>query len=889
MPTPFVNRHDELEFLGLALKRARTGQGQVVAVVGEPGVGKSRLLHELMRRSADQGWRILAGEALPGGELRSYAPVAQLLRARLGVGEDEPADQVAAALTAWTDAEGGPMLEARPALQSVLDVPVADGAWPTLDPATRRQRAVEAVADALVHGSLTEPAVILCEGLNWLDPESQACLDALVERLVRSAVLLLVSHRPEYTPPWGSLPYYNPLRLDSLSAEAATELLEALLGKNPRLAPVIPVLVEHTGGHPLFIEECVGALRDRGVLDAPVDAEGAPPLTEIQGLATVQAVLAARLGRLSPEEQDLLELSSVIGIKLPVPILEAVTALPPDTLRARLARLTAAEFLHETGPFPGVELSFRQALKHEVAYASMPAERRRALHGRVLGALEGLGPDHPAARPDVLGEHAFGGEIWDRAVLYLRQAGTRAALRAANGEAVARFRQALSALGRMPEERSSLEQAIDVRLDMRPPLLQLGRLPEVLEASQEAETLAKRIGDEARLARVYTYLANYHYLKGDHETAIGYSARCVAIGRAQGDPALVGLARAYMGYSLHAQGRCAEAERVLAENLDALSALAPGAASPQVAVSRVGSAAWLAFTLADLGEFDRAEAAATTALRIAEEGKNPYGQAIASSMAGLVWLVRGRLDRALPRLEASLAACREKQLVVWQPVPSSLVGIALARGGRADRALAPLADGVARTERLGVRAYLARWTAHQGEGLLAAGRIDAARRAGETALDLARLHHERGNEAEALRLLGSVAARQDPADLEVAADRLQEALVIAESAALRPLAARCHLDLGALPGPESEAPARQRHLVAAVELGRAMDLGLTLDAAVAALRQLGHFFVLMRERAGLLDFLVSRWGGDSGVRVILDRRQGRRARTTPPRGVVILD
>src|SRR4029453_18140150 len=178
---------------------------------------------------------------------------------------------------------------------------------------------------------------------------------------------------------------------------------------------------------------------------------------------------------------------------------------------------------------------------------------------------------------------------------------------------------------------------------------------------------------------------------------------------------------------------------------------------------------------------------------------------------------------------------------------------------------------------------------HQGEGLLTAGRIDAARRAGETALDLARLHHERGNEAEALLLLGPVSTRQAPPDLEAAAGRLQEALAIAESAALRPLAARCHLALGALPGPDPEVAARQRHLVTAIELGRAMDLGLTLDAAVAALRQLGHLFVLMRERAGLLEFLVSRWGAAAGVRVIVDRRLSRRPRGTPPHGVVLLD
>jgi tetratricopeptide (TPR) repeat protein len=419
---------------------------------------------------------------------------------------------------------------------------------------------------------------------------------------------------------------------------------------------VTSVLIEHTAGNPLFLEECARALAETGVLAG--DDASAAPLSEIAGLATVQAVLAARMRRLSSEEQRLLETASVIGVKIPVAVLEAVTELFADGLRASLARLDAAEFLHETGPFPGVELSFRQTLKHEVAYTSMSEADRRAAHAHCLGALERLGPDHPAARPDVLGDHAFRGEIWDKAVGHLRRAGARAAARAANGEAVARLEQAAAAAARLPGSREATETAIDIRLELRPSLLQLGRLSEVLAVSQQAEALAQQIGDEARLARVYTYLANYHYLKGEHETAVDYADRCFEIGRAQGDPAVVAVARTYMGCSLHAQGRGRVAERVLRENLAALDALPPGEVSLQTAVSASARGRGSRSCCRTLGEFD--EAIVATAAWLLEQSRTPTA-GDRDDDGGPLWLTRGHRDRALPLLEGA-RACRDKHL-----------------------------------------------------------------------------------------------------------------------------------------------------------------------------------------------------------------------------------
>jgi tetratricopeptide (TPR) repeat protein len=801
----------------------------VLALVGEPGVGKSRLLAEVTRQSRAEGWRVLACQTTPGGELTSYLPIVQLLRAGLHIAVGDDPTTVAAKAAAAALGLDGALQRAVPALQSVLDAPVDDPAWTRLDAALRRQRVLDAVTDLLVRASQEHPLVVIFENLHWIDPESQACLDHLVEGLAGARILLLASHRPEYTPPWGGTSHYNPVGLGPLPAEAAAELLRALLGDDPRLAPVIAVLVEHTSGNPLFLEECVRALSETGVLSTTGTGGTAAPITELEGLATVHAVLAARVNRLGSVDLRLLEMGAVIGPRIAMSVLSAMAGLDEAALAAAVARLKAAEFLHETGPFPGVELTFTRPLMHEIVYGGLPPERRREIHAQALAAMEGLSGKSLSVRPDVLGDHAFHGGLWGKAVTYLRQAGTRAASRATNGEAVARFQRALEAIAHLSESRATTEQAIDLRLDLRPSLLQLGRLAEVLAVSREAEALAQRIGDEPRLARVYTYLANYHYLKGEPDVAIGYGERCAAIGLAQGDAPLVALARAYMGYSYHAQGRYREAREVLAENLSMLEPLRRGESSMQTSVSHVGSAAWLAFTLSDLGEFEAAEEAGHTARQIADESRNPYSLAIAATYAAHVWLARGHLDRAVPALEATLATCRDNHLVVWQPVPSALLGVALARAGEAARGVQLLEEAVALTERLGVRAYLARWTGHLAEGLQVAGRIDHARDAAETALRLGIAHHERAHQAEALRLLGELTAAAGPAGATQGERRLRQALSLAGEVGSPPLTARCHLSLAGLAGQRGDLEQAREHLAAAEALCASMDLRLPLD------------------------------------------------------------
>ena len=313
-----------------------------------------------------------------------------------------------------------------------------------------------------------QPLLLVFEDLHWIDTETQALLDRLVDSLPTARLLLLVNYRPEYQHGWGNKTSYTQLRLDPLPPASADEVLQALLGDDPSLAPLKPLLIARTEGNPFFLEESVRALVETEVLVGERGAYRlAHALQSLQVPATVQAVLAARIDRLPPEAKRLLQTAAVIGTEVPLPLLQAIAEVPEESLQRSLAQLQATEFLYETRLFPEHEYTFKHALTHEVAYGSLLLERRRVLHARIVEALEALAGDRVAEQVERLAHHALRGEVWDKALAYCRQAGEKAMARSAYREAVGYFEQALSALPHLPETRDTREQAIDLRLALR--------------------------------------------------------------------------------------------------------------------------------------------------------------------------------------------------------------------------------------------------------------------------------------------------------------------------------------------------------------------------------------------------------------------------------------
>ena len=389
--TRFVGRDTEFAALVHALARAGAGHGQVVALVGEAGVGKSRLVYELTHSHHLQGWRVLESASVSYGKATPYFPVIDLLKRYSHVEDDDDARTMRAKVTGQVLTLDEALQDTIPALLALLDALPPESPFLQLDPPQRRQRTLDALKRVLLRESQGQPLLLVFEDLHWIDSETQALLDSLVESLPTAHLLLLVNYRPEYQHRWSAKTYYTQVRLDPLAPVSADQLLQALLGEDPSLAPLTHLLITRTEGNPFFLEESVRTLVETGVLvGEPGAYRLAQALPTIQVPATVQAVLAARIDRLPLEEKHLLQTAAVIGTEVSLPLLQAIAEMPEATLHRGLAHLQAAEFLYETHLFPEREYTFKHALTHEVAYGSLLLERRRVLHARIVEALEAL-------------------------------------------------------------------------------------------------------------------------------------------------------------------------------------------------------------------------------------------------------------------------------------------------------------------------------------------------------------------------------------------------------------------------------------------------------------------------------------------------------------------
>jgi class 3 adenylate cyclase/tetratricopeptide (TPR) repeat protein len=835
----FVGRDVELADLCAAMEQARDGHGQIVALVGEPGVGKSRLVREFTTGHLPADWRILEAFATSFDTRAAYLPMISLLRSYFDLQEWDDArairDKVTAALLDLDQS----LLGALPALLTLLDVPVEDPAWEGLDPRQRRRRTLDAIRRLLVRESHRRPLCLVIEDLHWIDPEAQAVLDALVESLPAARILLLVTYRPEYKQGWSQKSYYAQIAVHALPHGMAEALLRDLLGDGAGIAKLRTQLIERTEGNPFFLEESVRHLVETGALSGgPGAYRLARSADTIEVPATVQALLAARIDRLAPEDKRVLQCAAVIGKDVPVPLLEAIADVSEDELRRSVHHLQAAEFLYEASLFPVFEYAFKHGLTLDVALRSLLQDRRRDLDARLVEALESMAGDRTAEQVERLAHHAFRGGLWDKAVTYCREAGARAFARSAHRTDVRYFEQALQALGHLPRNADTLAQEIDLRLELRAALAPIGEYGRMLEVLTEAEGLARTLGDQRRLGSVLSFLTNFFALRGDFDRAITHGEDASQIATALGDPRLQVLAGTLL--SLAYFFGPSEYEKVIAQGETTVRLLRGELEAERFGMAllpAVYSRTVMAWALAEQGLFARGLEVGHQGLQIAESLNHPHSVAFALHGIGTVHLRRGNFPEAVQMLERARAICETADLpAVFLEVAFPL-GSAYAQGTRASDAVALFDRAV--SQAMALKHPLGHWLRSGGmaEAFLAAGRAEEALPLAEIFLDITGMMHARGPMAWARHLLGAVAAGVGPEGFDRAERESGTALAAAESLGMRPLAARCRLTLGDLylrMGRRQQAAAE---FSAAAQICRSADMPYWLEQAEQGLKK----------------------------------------------------
>jgi predicted ATPase/class 3 adenylate cyclase len=696
--TRFVGRQSELEQLQYALAQAKAGHGQIVGVMGEPGLGKSRLFYEF-KLTSHAGCLVLEAYSVSHGKAAPYLPVIELLKSyfQIQLPDDERRKQekvTGKVLTLDRSLE-----DTLPYLFALLGLDDPHSHLAQMDPQIRRRRTFDALKRLFFRESLTQPLMLIFEDLHWIDSETQGFLDVLSESVASAKVLLLVNYRPEYRQEWGQKTYYTQLRLAPLGKDEAEELLTFLLGNDAGLKNLTQLILEKTEGTPFFMEEVVQTLVEEGVL---VGERGSYRLekvpTELHISPTVQGVLAARIDRLAPDEKALLQQVAVIGREFPLGLVRQVVTQSEEELYHLLASLQRKEFLYEQPAFPEVEYIFKHALTQEVAYGSVLQERRKAWHEQTAQALEALYSVSPDEHYSDLAHHYTRSGNTQKAVEYLGLAGQQAVQRSANAEAITHLTTALGLLKTLPDTSERSQRELTLQIALGGPLLATQGLAssQAERAYSRARELCQQIGETPQLLPVLLGLDTCYQQQGKLHAAHELGEQGLTLAQSIQDPALLLKAHGALGMSSFFLGEVTQAREHLEQSISLYN--------PQLhdlltfhywCDPGVLCRGFAAKTLRLLGYPAQALQRSREALTLAQELSHPQSMAFALYVASVLHHFRREGHITQERAEAEIALSHEQGFPLWSAWGIMLRGCALTELGQGEEGIAQIRDGLA--------------------------------------------------------------------------------------------------------------------------------------------------------------------------------------------------
>jgi class 3 adenylate cyclase/tetratricopeptide (TPR) repeat protein len=834
--TRFVNREVELDQLRRTQQIAASGHGQVVAIVGEAGVGKSRFLNEFLRSQPRPNWLTLESSPASYGRTTPYLPIIELLKQYFSISSHDSTTLIREKVTEKVLALDQSMQHAIPPLLDLLDSLDDQHPFRSLDLVQHRQQTYQAVIRLLLKETEIQPALVVFEDLHWYDSLTLGLLNELFVAAQNARLLLVVTYRLGYADAWKNQPNYRELRLHPLIDANLAEFLRLLLGSDQSLSTLKRFLVERASGIPLFVEEIVRTLVDTHVLEGTRGSyHVARNFSGSEVPPTLQAVLAARIDALPNAEKRLLQEAAVVGQDVPYGLLRSICGLTDEVLRRLLGNLQASEFLYTTQLFPELQYSFKHSLTRDVAYSGVLRDRRREIHSQVLNAIETLYADRLSEQVERLAYHAVRSELNDRATHYLRQAGAKAIARSALLDARGWYEQALDVLRSLPQTPPRMEQAFEIHLELRPVLRQLGERRQMMEHLRKADAISEGLKDDLRRGRVSAFMTTVLSTSDELDEALVTGRRALEIAQRFDDLELRILTTCFLAQVHYYRG---EYESVIALAGDSLKTLPAnwdheylGMAVPPSVFTRV----WLIMSLAELGRFREAVDHETAAIRIAQSTEHAHSVGWAHFAASILHLLRGDWQsarRAVDHWLKSDWAKAESPFEHWINMPWAVASSAwsLAQDGDTVEALKRILKAEQLLEHQaasGIGQHRSWAYAALSRAYLLMNRLDDAQRLARRSFESSR--RQPGFTAHALCLLGDLGISHDRFDGVGAAAHYQGALALAQSHGMRPLTAQCHYGLGRLYCSMAQPQKGEEHFSAAAKLYRDMDMGFWLE------------------------------------------------------------
>jgi class 3 adenylate cyclase/tetratricopeptide (TPR) repeat protein len=533
--TPFVGRALELEHLMACLEKVKEGNGQIVGVMGEPGMGKSRLIREFIQSLLVNDYSSLEGECIHYGDAIPYLPILDILKTYFDIHDEIDERTIKQKMSDKIAEQGKYPASMLPPLHEILSLTIEDKEHLKLEPRLRMEKVFEAIRFLLISRSQKKPLVVVMEDMHWIDKTSEEFLSYLIGGMASTRIMLVLLYRPEFNHPWANKTYYSQIRVDQLSRKMSSYLVQSILAEGEVEPEVIDLIVNKSAGNPLFIEEFTrNLLENRSIEKRDNQYVLCCRPSDILVPDTIQGIIASRIDRLEEPLKRIIQIASVIGREFAFRILEAVAGLRED-LKSSLLTLRDLEFINEKTLFPELEYTFKHALTREVAYNGLLIKRRRETHEKVGQAIEQTYADRLEEFFEVLAYHYSFSENPRKAYQYLKLSGNKALKNYSNWEAIRFYKEAESILDKQPETKESKREKLDVCLTIIIPLWLMNYPEGSLEFFREAEQLAKELGDERGLTKVYSKLSFYHTVKGNQSLGMHYAEKCFHAAEKMGD------------------------------------------------------------------------------------------------------------------------------------------------------------------------------------------------------------------------------------------------------------------------------------------------------------------------------------------------------------------
>jgi class 3 adenylate cyclase/predicted ATPase len=802
--TPLVGRGEEIALLLRRWQQAMDGEGQAVLLSGEPGIGKSRIVREVRARLEGEPHVRMLCQCSPHHTTSPLHPVIDQLERAAGFARDDPPeaklDKLEALLARGTDR----LDEAMPLIAALLGVSTGERyPLPEMTPQRQKQRTLEVLVEQLEGLAGEEPVLFTYEDAHWIDPTTQELLGLMIERLQRLPILLLITCRPEFVPPWPAPPHVSALALTRLGRREGAALVEQVVGDKTLPDEIASQIVAKTDGVPLFVEELTKTVVESGLLtDAGDHYELAGPLPPLAIPSTLHDSLLARLDRLAPVK-EVAQIGAVIGREFSHELLATVADRSEAELLSALDQLVAAELVFRRGVAPEVTYIFKHALVQDVAYQSLLKSKRQQLHTRIAEALEGQFPDTAETQPELLAQHFTDAGLAARAIPYWRRAGALAAARSANVEAIAHLSKGLELVGTLPETPEQLDEELALRLAIGGPLIATkgNAAPEVERTYSRAWALCEQLGRSDELFPVLRGLWTNYLVRGELQRAFDLAKRLVVL--ADEERALLRRAHACraLGSTLFFLGRLADAFQQFGRGIKLDGAVEDFGQHRAHALlygehPGVFCRMYQAWALWHLGYPDQALEMVNSALDLSYRLAQPHSTGFAPSFAAVLHNWRGEFAVARMRAEMAIEVARTHRMSALFGHATVCRGFALVGLGQQTEGIAQIRSGLADWNATGARLTETHWLGFIAEAHIRAGQFDDAITALDRAAETAAVTGECHCQAELDRLRGVVLVQTG--ERTEAASWFQQAIDTARKQQAKSLELRGTTSLGRL-------------------------------------------------------------------------------------------